>query len=213
MPPFALSAAPAAFSTGFALCGTLIVAIGAQNAFVLRQGLRREHITPIVIFCALADLLLIGTGVLGLAALLGAAPRLTMMLTIGGAAFLIWYGVIALRRAARPQSLGAARGLQSMSLRAALAQAAGFTLLNPHVYIDTVMLMGSIGAREPPFARAWFVGGAAFASCVWFTGLGFGARLLAPVFARPAAWRILDCVIGLTMFALAASLSARIGVV
>jgi len=158
----------AAFTTGFALSSTLIVAIGAQNAFVLRQGIRREHVGPIVGFCALADLLLIGAGVLGLAAVLADAPALTASLTLCGAAFLVWYGLRALRRASRPRTLYAAQGSRGLSLRAAMAQAAGFTLLNPHVYLDTVLLMGSIGARQPTDARLWFLGGAAAASSAWF---------------------------------------------
>ena len=198
---------PAAFTTGFALCATLIVAIGAQNAFVLRQGIRREHVAPTVIFCALADLVLIGAGVAGLARLLGEAPTLTASLTIAGAAFLLWYGLNAIRRAFRPQSLQAAgAGAEGLPLRRVLAQAAGFTFLNPHVYLDTVLLMGTVGARQAVDGRIAFVGGAACASAVWFTGLGFGARLLAPVFARPAAWRRLDTLVGLTMISLAAML-------
>ncbi len=192
-----------AFSTGFALCATLIVAIGAQNAFVLRQGLRREHVASIVLFCAVADLALIGAGVAGLASALGDRPGLTAALTIAGSVFLVWYGAKALRRAWRPQSLVAASGTQSLSRGAALAQAAGFTLLNPHVYLDTVLLMGAIGSRQPPEMRAWFVGGAACASGVWFAALGFGARWLSPWFARPRAWQILDSLVGATMLAMA----------
>jgi L-lysine exporter family protein LysE/ArgO len=192
-----------AFTTGFALGATLIVAIGAQNAFVLRQGIRKEHVTPIVLFCALADLLLIGAGVAGLAGVLGGSPTLVSLLTIAGSAFLVWYGVRALSRALVPQSLQAAVGSEPLSFGNAMAQAAGFTLLNPHVYLDTVLLMGSIGTRQPPDMRVWFVGGAACASGLWFTTLGFGARLLAPIFARPAAWRVLDTLVGLTMLTLA----------
>jgi len=192
-----------AFTTGFALSATLIVAIGAQNAFVLRQGIRREHVAAIVAFCAVADLLLIGAGVAGLAGILGDSPTLVALLTIAGSAFLLWYGVRALRRALIPQSLQAATGSEPLSLGNAMAQAVGFTLLNPHVYLDTVLLMGSIGTRQPPDLRIWFVGGAACASGVWFTTLGFGARLLAPIFARPSAWRVLDTLIGLTMLTLA----------
>jgi L-lysine exporter family protein LysE/ArgO len=197
---------PAAFTTGFALSATLIVAIGAQNAFVLRQGLRREHVAPIVLFCVLADLVLIGAGVAGLASLLGDVPALTRALTLAGAIFLLWYGALALRRALKPQSLQAATGTERIALPRALAQAAGFTFLNPHVYLDTVLLMGTIGARQALDGRISFVGGAACASAVWFTGLGFGARLLAPVFARPLAWRILDTVVALTMIGLAVML-------
>jgi L-lysine exporter family protein LysE/ArgO len=192
-----------AFTTGFALSATLIIAIGAQNAFVLRQGIRKEHVAPIVAFCAIADLLLIGVGVAGLAGLLGDSPNLVALLTIAGSAFLVWYGLRALRRALLPQTLRAASGNEPMSLVNAMAQAAGFTLLNPHVYLDTVLLMGSIGTRQPPDMRIWFVGGAACASGVWFTTLGFGARLLAPIFARPRAWQVLDTLVGLTMLFLA----------
>ena len=120
-----------------------------------------------------------------------------------GSAFLIWYGIKALRRALLPQSLRVAAGNEPLSLGNAMAQAAGFTLLNPHVYLDTVLLMGSIGTRQPPDMRIWFVGGAACASGMWFTTLGFGARLLAPIFARPRAWQVLDSVVGLTMLVLA----------
>jgi L-lysine exporter family protein LysE/ArgO len=196
----------AAFTTGFALSATLIVAIGAQNAFVLRQGIRREHVAPTVIFCALADLVLIGAGVAGLAGLLGEAPVLTAALTVAGAAFLVGYGFRALRRAMKPDSLRASAGAERLPLRKVLAQAAGFTFLNPHVYLDTVLLMGAVGARQAVGGRIAFVGGAACASAVWFTSLGFGARLLAPVFARPAAWRKLDTLVGLTMITLAALL-------
>jgi L-lysine exporter family protein LysE/ArgO len=200
----------AAVTTGFALGASMIIAIGAQNAFVLRQGLRREHIAAIVVFCIVADVLLISAGVAGLAEVLRNAPILATVLTLGGVLFLSWYGVSALRRAARSNALHAAAGSPPMSLRVALAQAAGVTLLNPHVYLDTVLLLGSIGARQPPDLRMWFVGGAALASSTWFTALGFGARLLAPFFERPRAWRILDIIVGLTMLSLAAVLATQI---
>jgi len=192
-----------AFSTGFALSATLIVAIGAQNAFVLRQGLRREHVASIVLFCAVADLVLIAAGVAGLASALGNRPGLTAALRIAGSVFLAGYGARALRRARRPQSLVAAAGTHRLSRGAALAQAAGFTLLNPHVYLDTVLLMGAIGSRQAPEMRAWFVGGAACASGAWFTALGFGARWLSPWFARPRAWQVLDSLVGATMIVIA----------
>jgi L-lysine exporter family protein LysE/ArgO len=194
-----------AFVTGFALSATLIIAIGAQNAFVLRQGLRREHVAAIVAFCALADLALISAGVAGLAKILGDVPTLTLGLTIAGALFLSGYGVLALRRAFQPRSMQAADS-GGVSLRAAVAQAAAFTFFNPHVYLDTVLLMGSMGARQPPDSRLWFVGGAALASGGWFAALGFGARLLVPLFARPRAWQVLDIGVGATMLALAAAL-------
>jgi L-lysine exporter family protein LysE/ArgO len=194
-----------AFTTGFVLSATLIIAIGAQNAFVLRQGLRREHVLAVVAFCALADLLLISAGVAGLAKILGRAPTLTMALTMAGTLFLLWYGLRALRRAWQPRALRAGGGAP-VSFRVAVAQAAAFTFLNPHVYLDTVLLMGSIGARQPADSRLWFVGGAALASGAWFTTLGFGARLLAPLFSRPRAWQVLDVLVGATMLALAAAL-------
>jgi L-lysine exporter family protein LysE/ArgO len=199
-----------AFTTGFALCATLIIAIGAQNAFVLRQGLRREHVLIIVAFCALADLLLIGAGVAGVAHVLGQAPRLTLALTGGGTLFLAWYGFRALARARTASAMNVAEGTSRISVRNAVAQAAGFTFLNPHVYLDTVLLMGSIGARQPSDLRFWFVGGAAAASGAWFTTLGFGARLLRPVFRTPRAWQVLDTIIGLTMLALAVSLLGKL---
>jgi L-lysine exporter family protein LysE/ArgO len=199
-----------AFTTGFALCATLIIAIGAQNAFVLRQGLRREHVLIIVAFCAVADLLLIGAGVAGVAHVLGQAPRLTLVLTGGGTLFLAWYGFRALARARTASAMNVAEGTSRISVRNAVAQAAGFTFLNPHVYLDTVLLMGSIGARQPSDLRFWFVGGAAAASGAWFTTLGFGARLLRPVFRTPRAWQVLDTIIGLTMLVLAVSLLGKL---
>jgi L-lysine exporter family protein LysE/ArgO len=198
-----------AFGTGFALGGSLIVAIGAQNAFVLRQGLRREQVAPIVAFCAAADALLMIAGVAGLATVLGRAPALTGWLTAGGAAFLLAYGLRALWRALRPGSLRSGAGNGGLTLAQALAQCAAFTLLNPHVYLDTVLLVGSIGAQMGG-VRWWFAAGAATASLVWFTGLGFGARWLAPVFARPLAWRVLDVLIGVVMLVLSAALAARL---
>jgi L-lysine exporter family protein LysE/ArgO len=194
------------FFTGFALGGTLIVAIGAQNAFVLRQGLRREHVGAVVAFCAASDLLLMAAGVAGIGSALQAAPGLAFALTLGGAVFLLLYGLRALWRALRPQALVAAADHAPLPLRSALLQAAAFTLLNPHVYLDTVLLVGSVGAQQPAGARGWFLFGAGLASVGWFSALGFGARLLAPWFAKPASWRILDGVVGLTMLGLAAAL-------
>ncbi|MEH0197918.1 LysE family transporter [Caulobacter sp. CCNWLY153] len=194
-----------AFAKGFALSAGLIVAIGAQNMFVLRQGLKREHVAPIVLFCALADAALIIAGVNGLGAVLALVPGLSLALSLGGAAFLAWYGVGALRRAANPEALALA-DQPSITLGAALAGTAAFTFLNPHVYIDTVMLMGAVGASLPVAERPLFMAGAALASVSWFSALGFGARFLVPLFARPTAWRALDLVIGAVMLLLAASL-------
>ena len=194
------------YAQGLALSFGLIVAIGAQNAFVLRQGLRREHVGAVVFFCAAADAVLIAAGVLGMAQALGERPALARALALAGAAFLAYYAVVALRRARAPQELRAAQSGSSLGQGAVIAQAAAFTLLNPHVYLDTVLLVGSIGAQQPPMQRAWFIAGASTASACWFVLLGYGARWLAPVFARPKAWQVLDDLIGLTMAVLAALL-------
>jgi len=194
------------FVQGLALSLGLIVAIGAQNAFVLRQGLRREHVGSVVLFCAVADAVLIAAGVLGMAQALGQSPRLARALGLAGAVFLAVYGWQALRRARRSQYLTATTGGEGLQRGAAVAQAAAFTLLNPHVYLDTVLLVGSIGAQQPAALRGWFIAGASSASLLWFALLGFGARWLAPWFARPGAWQALDGLIGLTMFVLSALL-------
>lgn len=192
------------FFQGLMLSLGLIVAIGAQNAFVLRQGLLGQHVVSIVLFCAACDALLIGAGVFGLSQALEMSPLLSQLLAFGGAAFLGFYGWQALQRARRNQSLNAAGDAQQGSSRTlVMMQAAAFTLLNPHVYLDTVLLAGSIGAQQPELMRPWFVLGASMGSLLWFGSLGFGARRLAPVFARPRAWQVLDTLIGLMMLSLA----------
>jgi len=192
------------FIQGLALSFGLIVAIGAQNAFVLRQGLRREHVGSVVLFCATADAVLIMAGVLGMARALGDRPDWARALALAGAVFLAWYGWKALLRLRTPARLHAASGGEGLTRRAALLQAAAFTLLNPHVYLDTVLLVGSMGAQQPAPLQGWFVAGAAVASATWFSLLGFGARWLAPWFAHPRAWQVLDGLIGLTMWVLSA---------
>ena len=194
------------FVQGLFLGLGLIVAIGAQNAFVLRQGLRREHVGSVVLFCAVADAVLIAAGVLGMAQALGQHPGLARALALAGAVFLAVYGWQALRRARQVHRLDVAEGSAGLRRSAALAQAAAFTLLNPHVYLDTVLLVGSIGAQQPATLRGWFIAGASSASLTWFALLGFGARWLAPWFARPRSWQVLDGLIGVTMFVLAALL-------
>ena len=194
------------FIQGLVLSLGLIVAIGAQNAFVLRQGLRREHVGSIVLFCALADAMLITAGVMGMARALGESPGLARALALAGAVFLTLYGWRALQRARHASRLTASEDGAGLTRGAALAQAAAFTLLNPHVYLDTVLLVGSIGAQQPAGMQPWFIAGASAASLGWFTSLGFGARWLAPWFARPRAWQVLDALIGLTMWVLAALL-------
>ena len=190
---------------GFALSGGLIVAIGAQNAFVIRQGVLDQHVLWICLFCALSDMTLICSGTLGWGAVLSAAPALLPLLRYAGAAFLIWYGFEALRRALRPGALAAGGG-GARSLRSALALCAAFTWLNPHVYLDTLVFLGSVAATQGAW-RWWFAVGAVTASLVWFTGLGFGARLLAPIFARASAWRALDALIAVVMIGLGLALA------
>jgi len=192
--------AASSFVAGFGLSLSLIVAIGAQNAFVLRQGLRREHTGTVVLVCAALDVALMAVGISGVAAALAA-------LAVGGAAFLLYYGVQAVRRTLQPLALMAAPATAAApSLRQVLVQTLAITLLNPHVYLDTVLLVGAVGAQQPAPLRPLFLLGAGLASGLWFSALGYGARLLAPVFARPVAWRALDAVVALTMFALAAML-------
>lgn len=194
------------FAQGLFLGLGLIVAIGAQNAFVLRQGLRREHVGSVVAFCAVADAVLITAGVFGMAQALGDRPMLARGLALGGAVFLAVYGWRALQRARHISALDVTASSPTLSRGAALAQAAAFTLLNPHVYLDAVLLVGSIGAQQPAPLQGWFAAGASAASLLWFSALGFGARWLAPWFARPRAWRVLDGLIGVTMWVLSALL-------
>lgn len=195
----------AAAGNGFFLGGGLIVAIGAQNAFLLRQGLTGRHILPLVLFCACADATLIAAGVAGLGSLISAWPAGMTAAALGGGLFLAAYGCFALRRAWRPSALAPAESA-GVSLGAALLTCAGFTFLNPHVYLDTVILVGGVSARFDGALRLWFGVGAAAASFCWFFALGYGARVLAPLFARPAAWRVLDGLIAAVMFTLAALL-------
>ncbi|WP_205583891.1 LysE family transporter [Neorhizobium sp. NCHU2750] len=191
--------------SGLALGGSLIVAIGAQNAFILRQGLLRRHVFILCLICALSDALLIAAGVGGMGALVSRSKLLILLVTLGGAVFLGSYAVLAFRRAARPAAMATASA-QGLSLRAAIVTCLAFTFLNPHVYLDTVLLLGSLSAGFEGMERWAYGAGAASASFLWFFGLGYGARLLAPVFARPAAWRVLDGLIGLVMSALALGL-------
>lgn len=197
---------PPSLLSGFALGFSLILAIGAQNAFVLRQGLRRQHVFPIVLTCAASDALLIAAGVLGFGTLAVQLPWFEPLMRFGGAAFLAWYGARSLLAAWKGgealQSEGAAGG--ETSLWPVLATVLALTWLNPHVYLDTVVLLGSISSQYPdPLV---FGAGAVMASFTFFFSLGYGASLLAPVFARPRAWQVLDVVVGLTMWAIAAKL-------
>ncbi|MFD5568692.1 LysE/ArgO family amino acid transporter [Streptomyces cadmiisoli] len=201
----ALTAAAAGFGTGL----SLIVAIGAQNAFVLRQGVRREAVLAVVGICALSDAALIALGVGGVGAVVVAWPgALTAVGWIGGA-FLLGYGVLAARRALRPGREAALRadGEAAGSRRRAVLTCLAMTWLNPHVYLDTVFLLGSVAADQGPLR--WTFGiGAATASLCWFAALGFGARLLGRWLSRPAAWRVLDGLVAATMIVLGVTLIA-----
>ncbi|CAA9378231.1 LysE/ArgO family amino acid transporter [uncultured Nocardioides sp.] len=197
-----LSTTAAGLLTGLAL----IIAIGAQNAHVLRQGLAREHVGLVVAICAVSDLVLILAGVAGIGAVVEQAPWAITVVTWVGVAFLTWYGVSALLRARRNESLHAATGARSSRSGVAVRTLA-LTLLNPHVYLDTVLLLGSIAASHGSPGRWWFALGACVGSVVWFTGLGYAARAASRLFARSRAWQVLDVVIGLTMLAIAGSLA------
>ncbi|WP_116132183.1 LysE/ArgO family amino acid transporter [Tropicimonas sp. IMCC34043] len=195
-----------AFLRGFFLGIGLIVAIGAQNAFVLRQGLRREHVLAVVLACALSDAVLIAIGVFALASVTQVMPALVPMLRWGGVAFLSCYGALAFRRAfAGGAALDPGQGV-ARPLAPVLATCLALTWFNPHVYLDTVLLVGSV-ATGFPGARGAFAAGAMTASFVFFFALGFGARLLEPIFVRPLAWRWLDAGIGVVMWAIAFGLA------
>lgn len=197
-----VASALSAYGAGMMLGMGLIVAIGAQNAFVLRQGLRQEHVFAVCLVCAVSDALLIGAGVAGFGAVAARLPWLEPVMRYGGAAFLIFYAGRSFLSALRNSgSLRPAEGA-GKGLAATLLTCLAFTWLNPHVYLDTVMLLGSISTQYDG-RRLEFALGAITASFLFFFMLGYGARLLQPLFARPAAWRVLDGLIGVVMAAIA----------
>ncbi len=196
---------------------SLIVAIGAQNAFVLRQGLRRAHVGPIVTVCTLSDVLLIVAGVAGVGAVIQHADWALQAVRWFGVAFLTWYGLASAWRARHPSALpappdgsAAAAGTAAgpgAGLAPAIRRTFALTWLNPHVYLDTVVLLGSVANTHGPSGRWWFAVGAALGSILWFTGLGFGARFAAPLLTTPRAWQVLDLLIAATMLGIAAKLA------
>ncbi|WP_340161604.1 LysE/ArgO family amino acid transporter [uncultured Hoeflea sp.] len=194
--------------SGLLLGGSLIIAIGAQNAFILRQGLLRQHVFILCLICALSDAALIGLGVAGLGAIISGSDILIAVVTLGGAAFLAVYAFLALKRAIKPSGMEAARSAPG-SLKAAVLTCLAFTFLNPHVYLDTVLLVGGLSGRYEGTARLAFAIGAMSASFLWFFGLGYGARVLEPLFLKPSAWRVLDGLIAAVMAALSVSLLVR----
>jgi L-lysine exporter family protein LysE/ArgO len=206
----AVSGAVAILIAGFGVGVSLIVAIGAQNAFVLRQGIRAEHVLPIVLICALSDAALILAGITGVGAIVGHAPVTLVVVRWAGAAFLVGYGLLAARRAFTAQTLTTSTAATDggASLRSVVVTVLAMTWLNPHVYLDTVLLISSIANTHDPTRRWYFGAGAALASLAWFTALGYGARLLGRAFARPLAWRILDTLIACTMITLGIRLLA-----
>ncbi len=193
------------FWSGLATGLALIVAIGSQNAYVLRQGILRQHVAALVLFCALSDALLIAAGIGGAGVLIRDNATLMALTRYGGALFLVSYGVLAARRAWQGSQMLLADNTGT-SLSAALAACFGFTFLNPHVYLDTVVLLGAIANQRPDPGRWVFGAGACVGSVLWFSALGFGARFLAPLFGTRSAWRVLDSLIALTMLTMAAML-------
>ncbi|MCW8128539.1 LysE/ArgO family amino acid transporter [Microbulbifer halophilus] len=192
------------YLNGLLVGAGLIIAIGAQNAFVLAQSLRREHHLRVAALCVLCDVVLVTAGVFGLATLLLQSPMLLAMARWGGVIFLFWYGFRALLRAIRPQGLTQVADAGPRSRRAVLLTALAVTLLNPHVYLDTVLLIGSLGAQQAEPGA--YTLGAASASLVWFFGLALAAAWLSPWLARPATWRLLDLGVATMMFGVAAQL-------
>lgn len=192
------------YLNGLLVAGGLIMAIGTQNAFVLAQSLRREHHLPVAMVCIICDAILIAAGVFGLANLLTQNPTLLAGARWGGVIFLVWYASLALRRACSSQSLQNAEAIGLRSRRAVLLSALAVTLLNPHVYLDTVLLVGSLGAQQS-VPQAYVVG-AASASFLWFSTLALGAAWLAPWLARPTTWRMLDLMVAVMMFSVAVQL-------
>ena len=195
------------YLSGLASGLVLIAALGAQNAFVLRQGIRREHVLAVALVCIVSDMLLIGIGITGLGLLLHRSPEGLAAARYAGAIFLTAYAGLAVRRALIGQDARAETGAGA-SLRVALLSCLGFTFLNPHTYLDTVVLLGTLGNQYGEAGRWPFAAGAITASLLWYFSLAYGARLLAPLFRRPIAWRLLDALVAATMLALAYALLA-----
>lgn len=197
------------FLKGMVLGGSLIIAIGLQNAFILRQGIKNHHIFIAALTASLIDVLLIGSGVLGFGYLIEQSPSLIKWITWGGVAFLFIYGLKSFISAWQPNQMDGshAKGMiKEDTAREVALIILGISLLNPHVYLDTVVLIGGLSASYGDVGKYWFGGGAMLASFIWFFALSYGARFLRPLFEKPRAWQILDVLIGITMWAIAASL-------
>jgi L-lysine exporter family protein LysE/ArgO len=195
-----------AYLTGLLTGLSLIVAIGAQNAYVLRQGLRREHVGIVVLICAVSDLLLIAAGTLGIGTLVRYVPWLLVALTWGGVAYLLWFAYRSFRSAMHPQALSSG---EDAGRRSIIATALALTYLNPHVYLDTVVMLGTLATQQDA-GRWFFAAGAGTGSIVWFSALGFGATALSKPLGRPSTWRVVDVLVGLTMLAVAVRLALEV---
>lgn len=185
------------FISGFAVSFSLIVAIGSQNAFILKQGLKREHVFAVCLFCALSDAVLLSAGVAGFGAITARYPDFITLAKLGGALFLLVYGLLSLYASATKSHAMTTTGTTTSSLKQALLLCIGFTWLNPHVYLDTLVMVGMVSTNAA--SKVWFAIGAITASVSFFFALGYGARLLAPIFTKPKAWNILDALIGVLM--------------
>lgn len=195
------------YVNGLGLGASLIMAIGAQNAHVLRMGIKRQHVALTVAACIVIDVMLIAAGVGGAGAMIQASPLLLTAARWGGAAFLLWYGLRSWRSMLTPKTLALDENAAAPDARQALMSVVALSLLNPHVYLDTVVLLGSIGGSYPDGQRLGFSAGAMTASLLWFTALGFGASQLAGLFSRPLAWKCIEGLTGAIMVGLAASLA------
>lgn len=194
------------YMNGLGLGASLIMAIGAQNAHVLRMGIKRQHVVLTVAACIAIDMVLIALGVAGAGAMIQASPLLLAAARWGGAAFLLWYGLRSWRSMLTPKSLAPDSTVAAPDARQALVSVLALSLLNPHVYLDTVVLLGSVGGSYPDGQRFGFSAGAMTASLLWFTALGFGATRLAGVFGRPLAWKCIEALTGAIMLTLAVGL-------
>lgn len=201
------------FLNGLALSAGLIIAIGAQNAFLLNRALRNQHQYMIALFCSITDATLICLGIFGMGFLVQVQPNLWLWITWGGIFFLFFYGALAFKSAANSHTMKEDSSQSEYSLLRALTVAASVSWLNPHAYLDTLVLLGGISSQYEGIHKLWFGLGAVSASFIWFFGLAWGARWLMPAFKKPAAWRILDALIGIIMWTIAAGLMVHIAAV
>jgi len=193
---------------GFSITLSLILAIGAQNAFVLKQGLKKEHVLPIVLICIVIDIILIGSGVFGIGYFVAKNPFLLQVIAVVGIIFLTFYGISCLYSASKNEHMDILDEKNKKSLKEVFVLVLVFSLLNPHTYLDTILLIGGIGAVYiDTYDKIYFLIGCFAASTVWFVALGFGSRVLIPLFQKSITWKVLDIFIALMMFSIAYSLT------